>query len=213
MSQSLVFVVHSPGSCFGTGSAQGRRLMGPVGDRSSLRLRSECGPTTTRTSSARFASSERGARREVGALHSGVMSLALSLWVDRSSLRPDTDGRCSVAVELSTAGSGARGGDRPAARTVLALDVSASMNGDKLSTLHYLFTLSQQHGMVWVGTGMMPSNKKSATRNDLNYVASFSGAMATSPSDAGVDEMLPGDLETARQFGARVAQTAARWAR
>ena len=49
---------------------------------------------------------------------------------------------------------------------------SASMNGDKLSTLHYLFTLSQQHGMFWVGTGMMPSNSKAATRNDLNYVAS-----------------------------------------
>jgi NAD(P)H dehydrogenase (quinone) len=88
---------------------------------------------------------------------------------------------------------------------------SASMNGDKLSTLHYLFTLSQQHGMVWVGTGMMPSNRKESTRNDLNYVASFSGAMATSPSDAGVDEMLPGDLETAKQFGARVAALARRF--
>jgi NAD(P)H dehydrogenase (quinone) len=88
---------------------------------------------------------------------------------------------------------------------------SASMNGDKLSTLHYLFTLSQQHSMIWVGTGLMPSNSKAATRNDLNYVASFSGAMASTPSDASVDEMLPGDLETARQFGARVAAAAARW--
>ncbi|MES2887074.1 MAG: flavodoxin family protein [Pseudomonadota bacterium] len=90
---------------------------------------------------------------------------------------------------------------------------SASMNGDKLSTLHYLFTLSQQHGMVWVGTGMMPSNKKAADRNDLNYVASFSGAMAQSPSDASVAEMLPGDLETAKQFGARVAAITARFNR
>ena len=31
---------------------------------------------------------------------------------------------------------------------------SATLNGDKLSTLHYFITLSQQHGMVWVGTGM-----------------------------------------------------------
>ncbi len=84
---------------------------------------------------------------------------------------------------------------------------SASMNGDKLSTLHYMFTLAMQHGMIWVGTGMMPSNKKSATRNDVNYVASFSGAMAQTPSDAGVDEMLPGDLETAQLFGKRVANT------
>ena len=87
---------------------------------------------------------------------------------------------------------------------------SASMNGDKLSTLHYLFTLAMQHSMIWVGTGMLPSNKKSATRNDINYVASFSGAMAQTPSDAGVDEMLPGDLETAKLFGKRVAETAAK---
>ncbi len=89
---------------------------------------------------------------------------------------------------------------------------SASMNGDKLSTLHYLFTLSQQHSMIWVGTGLMPSNKKSSGRNDTNYVASFSGAMATSPSDAGVDDMLPGDLETARLFGVRVAEVTSKFA-
>jgi len=85
---------------------------------------------------------------------------------------------------------------------------SASMNGDKLSTLHYLFTLSQQHGMFWVGTGMMPSNSKAATRNDINYVASSSGLMTTTPSDAGVDEMVPGDIATARAFGQRIAEAA-----
>jgi len=88
---------------------------------------------------------------------------------------------------------------------------SATMNGDKLSTLHYLFTLAMQHGGVWVGTGMMASNSKAAQRNDLNYVGSFSGAMAQTPSDAGAHEMLSGDLETARLFGQRVAATAARW--
>ena len=87
---------------------------------------------------------------------------------------------------------------------------SASMNGDKHSTLHYLFTLAMQHSMIWVGTGMLPSNKKSATRNDINYVASSSGAMASTPSDASVDEMLPGDLETARLFGQRVAEVTAK---
>jgi NAD(P)H dehydrogenase (quinone) len=87
---------------------------------------------------------------------------------------------------------------------------SASMNGDKLSTLHYLFTLAMQHGGLWVGAGLMPSNSKAAQRNDVNFVGSFSGAMAQTPSDAGVDEMLAGDLETARLFGQRVAATAAR---
>lgn len=84
------------------------------------------------------------------------------------------------------------------------------MNGDKLSTLHYLFTLAMQGG-IWVGTGMMPSNSKAAQRNDLNFVGSFSGAMAQSPSDASPAEMLPGDLETARQFGQRVAAVTARF--
>jgi len=88
---------------------------------------------------------------------------------------------------------------------------SATMNGDKLSTLHYLFTLAMQQGGIWVGTGLMPSNSKAAQRNDVNYVGSFSGAMAQSPSDASPDEMLPGDLETARLFGQRVAEVAARF--
>ena len=83
---------------------------------------------------------------------------------------------------------------------------SASMNGDKLSTLHYLFSLSQQHGMLWVGTGLMPSNSKAATRNDINSVASFSGLMTATPSDASVDEILPGDLATSQAFGKRIAE-------
>jgi multimeric flavodoxin WrbA len=87
---------------------------------------------------------------------------------------------------------------------------SATMNGDKLSTLHYLFTLAMQHGGIWVGTGMLPSNAKAAQRNDVNYVGSSAGAMATTPSDASVAEMLPGDLETARRFGQRVAEVARR---
>jgi NAD(P)H dehydrogenase (quinone) len=90
---------------------------------------------------------------------------------------------------------------------------SASMNGDKHSTLHYLITLAMQHGMIWTGTGLMPANSKAASRNDVNYVASFAGAMAATPSDASADEMLPGDLETARLFGVRVAEVAARWSK
>ena len=90
---------------------------------------------------------------------------------------------------------------------------SASMNGDKLSTLHYMFTLSQQHGMLWAGTGMLPSDKKSATRDDINYVASSSGLMTTTPSDASIDEMVPGDISTAKAFGTRLAEVTAKFAR
>ncbi len=87
---------------------------------------------------------------------------------------------------------------------------SASMNGDKHSTLHYLMTLALQQSMLWVGTGLMPSNSKAATRQDVNYVASFAGAMASTPSDASVDEMVEGDLKTATLFGERVALQAVR---
>ena len=87
---------------------------------------------------------------------------------------------------------------------------SASMNGDKQSTLQYLMTLALQHGGLWVGTGLMPSNSKAATRNDINYVGSSAGAMAQTPSDASVAEMPSGDLETARLFGQRVAEVAGR---
>lgn len=88
---------------------------------------------------------------------------------------------------------------------------SATMNGDKLSTLHYLFTLAMQHSGIWVGTGLMPSNAKAAQRNDVNYVGSSSGAMAQSPSDSSPSEMLPGDLETAKLFGQRVATVTAKF--
>lgn len=88
---------------------------------------------------------------------------------------------------------------------------SAGMNGDKLATLQTLFTLAMQHGMIWVSQGLMPSNSKAAQRNDVNYLVSYSGAIAQSPSDAGAQDMLPGDLETARLFGARVAEVAQRF--
>ncbi len=88
---------------------------------------------------------------------------------------------------------------------------SAGMNGDKFNTLTTLFTLAMQHGMIWVSQGLMPSNTKAAQRNDVNYLVSYSGAIAQSPSDAGAGDMLPGDLETARLFGERVAAVAAKF--
>lgn len=87
---------------------------------------------------------------------------------------------------------------------------SAGMNGDKASTLYALFTMTQQHGMIWVGTGMMPSNSKSSTRDDINFVSTFIGLGTTTPSDASPEEMVRGDLETARLFGQRVSKTLSR---
>jgi len=89
---------------------------------------------------------------------------------------------------------------------------SASLYGDKGQTLQYLFTLSQQHGMLWTGSGMLPANTKAATRNDVNHIGSSLGLMTATPSDASVDEMVAGDLATARAFGRRVAESAALFA-
>ena len=90
---------------------------------------------------------------------------------------------------------------------------SSAPNGDKSSTLNYLFTLAMQHGGIWVSQGILPSTSRAAHRNDPNFLGSYGGAMAHSPSDAGAGEMAPGDLETARSFGERVASVAARFHR
>ncbi|MCB1545107.1 MAG: flavodoxin family protein [Methylobacteriaceae bacterium] len=86
---------------------------------------------------------------------------------------------------------------------------SASVNGDKAATISYFVTLAMQHGQIWVGTGLMPSNKKEHGPDDVNWTAGQTGLLAISPSDASADEApRKGDLETARLFAARVAEIA-----
>jgi multimeric flavodoxin WrbA len=87
---------------------------------------------------------------------------------------------------------------------------SASVNGDKQTTLYTMFTLAQQHGMLWVGTGLMPSNGKAARRDDVNYLSSFAGLATATPSDASVDEMVEGDIRTAKLFGQRLRDAVTR---
>ena len=88
---------------------------------------------------------------------------------------------------------------------------SASANGDKFSTIEYFWTLSQQHGQAWIGTGLMPANKKENGPADVNWTAGFAGALAISPADASPEEApRSGDLETARLLGKRVAEFATR---
>ncbi|MBA4994058.1 flavodoxin family protein [Pseudomonas aeruginosa] len=90
---------------------------------------------------------------------------------------------------------------------------SASVNGDKYATIAYFFTLSQQHGQVRVGTGLLPANTRDKGPEDVNWTGGFAGALAISPSDVGADEApRNGDLETARLLGARVAEFGARLA-
>jgi len=87
---------------------------------------------------------------------------------------------------------------------------SASLNGDKGSTLSYFVTLASQHGGLWLSLGLMPSNSKAAQRNDVNNLGGSLGLLAQSPSDSSPAEMLQGDFETAKLYGQRIAATAAR---
>lgn len=56
------------------------------------------------------------------------MSLSLKVWLDRVSVRPDVEGRAYLVVEIEASGEPAEG-PRPPATTVLAIDVSGSMQG------------------------------------------------------------------------------------
>ena len=86
---------------------------------------------------------------------------------------------------------------------------SASVSGDKFSTIAYFWTLAMQMGQIWVGTGLLPASKKSNTPADINWSSGFGGAHAVSPADASVDEAPRiGDLETAKLLGKRVAELA-----
>jgi multimeric flavodoxin WrbA len=89
---------------------------------------------------------------------------------------------------------------------------SGALNGDKHSTLHYFMTLAFQHGGLWVSSGMMPVAHKGATRDDINNLGSYGGLMAATPTDASVDEMVPGDIATAKKFGERIAAATAKFA-
>jgi NAD(P)H dehydrogenase (quinone) len=84
--------------------------------------------------------------------------------------------------------------------------VSSGPSGDKLSTLHYFFTLAMQQGMVWVGLPELPMNEKG-----INRLSSYSGAMA----QAGMEppEVAPNEADklTGEVLGRRVAQSAKRW--
>jgi len=90
---------------------------------------------------------------------------------------------------------------------------SASPVGDKGATMIQLQTLASQHGGLWVSLGMLPANSKAATHADVNHLGGSVGLLVRSPSDASVDEIPQGDLDTARRYGQRVADIASRLAR
>ena len=87
---------------------------------------------------------------------------------------------------------------------------SASQNGDKHNTLVELATFALQHGMIWIGLGLLPGNNHSkGSVEDLNRLGGSIGALAQSNADQGLEGMKASDLKTAEHLGARVATLAA----
>jgi multimeric flavodoxin WrbA len=81
--------------------------------------------------------------------------------------------------------------------------ISSNLSGDKLSTIQYFMTLSMQLGMVWVGQAE-PNN------GSLNRLGSSSGLMAQVGPTSPAADIPQGDLDTAKIYGQRVAQIAAK---
>lgn len=90
---------------------------------------------------------------------------------------------------------------------------SASTNGDKGATLAYFNTLAAQHGQIWVSLGQAPANTLASTPDDINWGGGSVGVTAISPSDSSPEQgPRPGDLDSARAFGARVTELTRRFA-
>jgi len=90
---------------------------------------------------------------------------------------------------------------------------SGSQGGDKYNTITQLFTLAMQHGMIWVGLGLMPGNNSSkGSVNDLNRLGSSTGSLTQSNTDQGAEAIPASDLKTAEHLGRRVALVALQFA-
>ncbi|MGD1904193.1 MAG: flavodoxin family protein [Geitlerinemataceae cyanobacterium] len=86
---------------------------------------------------------------------------------------------------------------------------SGSPNGDKQGTLLYLAINAAQHGMIWVGLTDMPDPE-----TGVNRLGSFMGVMGYSDLDmsGAPSKVEPGDLESAKLYGQRLAAIASKMA-
>lgn len=85
---------------------------------------------------------------------------------------------------------------------------SGSQSGDKLNSLIQFAVFAAQHAMILVGVEDLPGNNSSkGSVDDLNRLGSWLGLMSQSNSDEGADKApRKSDLETAKKFGARIAE-------
>ena len=96
-----------------------------------------------------------------------------------------------------------------------AFSNSSSFAVDKLNTLVGLVINAMQHGMIFVGLGMMPSANRPQDMNSVagpgpeahNRAGSFIGPTSASFQVKPPDAPPKGDIETAEAYGRRIAET------
>jgi NAD(P)H dehydrogenase (quinone) len=81
--------------------------------------------------------------------------------------------------------------------------VSQGASGDKLSTLHYFFTLAMQLGMVWIGLTELPN-----PATGINRLSSYSGVMGQAGQEPVDVAPNAADKQTGEILGKRVAEFA-----
>ena len=81
--------------------------------------------------------------------------------------------------------------------------VSMGPSGDKLSTLHYFFTLAMQLGLVWICLPELPMNDQG-----INRLSSYSGVMAQAGQEPTDVAPNAADKLTGERLGQRVAEYA-----
>ncbi len=96
---------------------------------------------------------------------------------------------------------------------------SSNFSGDKMNTMFSLLTTAMQLGMIWVSLGdIVSSNEPDGEKTvngpspaALNRNSASLGPMASSFGVRVPDSPPKGDIETAKNYGRRVAEVAARF--
>lgn len=93
-------------------------------------------------------------------------------------------------------------------RLAAGFTVSSLPAGDKQSTLVSMFVFAMQHGMIWVGNPILPEQHAGVPYEQAaNRLGSWSGLMGQAGHASAADAFVPGDVKTARMFGANFAAT------
>lgn len=88
--------------------------------------------------------------------------------------------------------------------------IGSRFSGDKLATLQGLAIFAAQHAMIWVGQDVAGDRGIPGAARGLNGDGSWLGLMATASPDK-AEMIFPGDVETARAYGNRLARATRRW--